>query len=110
MQSSIRLLRRQGMISMEARSGERSKASLAKLAARALFPAPYSLTACQPGVLDPVGPIGSADKTILIDSLAIMLAIVVPTILATFAFAWRFRASNTRATYRPEFVYSCRID
>ena len=44
---------------------------------------PIILTACQPAVLDPQGPIGIADKTILIDSLAIMLAIVVPTIAAT---------------------------
>jgi len=45
--------------------------------------APIVLTACQPAVLDPQGVIGQAQKTILIDSLAIMLAIVVPTIAAT---------------------------
>jgi cytochrome o ubiquinol oxidase subunit 2 len=68
------------------------------------------LTSCQPAILDPQGLVGIAETTILIDSLAIMLAIVVPTIAATFAFAWWFRASNTRATYRPEFVYSGRIE
>src|SRR6202023_1894129 len=47
---------------------------------------------------------------ILIDSLAIMLAIVVPTIAATLAFAWWFRAANTRATYLPDFEYSGRIE
>ena len=47
------------------------------------------------GVLDPRGPVGASEKLILIDSLAIMLAIVVPVILATLAFAWWFRASNT---------------
>ena len=46
-------------------------------------------------ILDPQGPIAAADKTILIDSVAIMLAIVVPTIVAIFAFACWFRASNT---------------
>ncbi len=65
---------------------------------RAVVLAPIVLTACQPAVLDPQGLVGIADKTILIDSLAIMLAIVVPTIAATLAFAWWFRASNTRAT------------
>jgi len=49
-------------------------------------------------ILDPQGPIGAADKTILIDSLAIMLAIVLPTIVAIFAFAYWFRASNRRAS------------
>jgi cytochrome o ubiquinol oxidase subunit II len=72
--------------------------------------APIVLTACQPAVLDPQGSIGIAEKTILIDSLAIMLAIVVPTIAATFAFAWWFRASNTRAVYLPDFEYSGRIE
>jgi cytochrome o ubiquinol oxidase subunit 2 len=68
------------------------------------------LCGCNAIVLDPQGPIGIAEKTILIDSLAIMLAIVVPTIAATLAFAWWFRASNTRATYLPEFAYSGRLE
>ena len=72
--------------------------------------APIALTACDPAVLDPRGAIGIADKTILIDSLAIMLAIVIPTILAILAFAWWFRAANTRATYRPDWAYSGRIE
>jgi cytochrome o ubiquinol oxidase subunit 2 len=61
-------------------------------------------------ILDPQGPIGAADKAILIDSLAIMLAIVVPTILATFAFAFWFRASNAKAFYWPDWEYSGRIE
>src|ERR1700738_4362888 len=76
----------------------------------AVVVAPIVLTACQPAVLDPQGPIGMAEKTILIDSLAIMLAIVVPTIAATLGFAWWFRASNTRATYLPDWEYSGRIE
>jgi cytochrome o ubiquinol oxidase subunit 2 len=39
-----------------------------------------------------------------------MLTIVVPTILATFAFAWRYRASSTKARYRPDWAYSGRIE
>src|SRR5882757_6758174 len=61
-------------------------------------------------ILDPQGPIGAADKTILIDSLAIMLAIVLPTIAAIFAFAYWFRASNTKASYWPDWEYSGRIE
>jgi len=61
-------------------------------------------------VLDPRGPIGLADGTILVDSIAIMLAIVVPTIVAIFAFAFWFRASNARATYRPRWAHSGRIE
>jgi cytochrome o ubiquinol oxidase subunit 2 len=61
-------------------------------------------------ILDPQGPIGVADKTILIDSIAIMLAIVLPTIFAIFAFAFWFRASNSNASYRPDWEYSGRIE
>lgn len=68
------------------------------------------LAGCDTVVLDPQGFIGISEKTILIDSLAIMLAVVLPTIAATFAFAWWFRASNTRATYLPDFVYSGRVE
>jgi cytochrome o ubiquinol oxidase subunit 2 len=69
-----------------------------------------SLSGCQWSVLDPQGPVGSAEKTILIDSLAIMLAIVIPTITGTLLFAWWYRGSNTRARYLPEFAYSGEIE
>ena len=79
-------------------------------AMRLLVLVPLALTACQPGMLDPAGPVGSAQKTILLNSLAIMLAIIVPTIVATLAFAWWFRASNTRAKRLPDWAYSGRIE
>jgi cytochrome o ubiquinol oxidase subunit 2 len=61
-------------------------------------------------VLDPQGPIGLAEKIILIDSVAIMLAIVVPAIIAIFGFAYWFRSTNSRASYLPEWAYSGRIE
>jgi cytochrome o ubiquinol oxidase subunit II len=61
-------------------------------------------------ILDPQGPIAAADKTILIDSIAIMLAIVLPTIVAIFGFAFWFRQSNQRAFYLPDWEYSGRIE
>jgi cytochrome o ubiquinol oxidase subunit II len=68
------------------------------------------LSACTIGILGPQGPIGAAEKSILIDSIAIMLAIVVPTIVAIFGFAWWFRASNARALHLPNWAYSGRIE
>ena len=68
------------------------------------------LTAGCGGVLDPVGPIGAQEKQILLNSTAIMLAIVIPVILATIAFAWWFRRGNTKATYRPDWEYSGAIE
>lgn len=71
-----------------------------------------ALCACAPSssVLHPAGPVGAANRTILLNALTIMLAIVVPTIVATLLFAWWFRAGNSRARYRPDFVYSGRIE
>ena len=68
------------------------------------------LAGCEPGIMEPQGPVGSAEKAILLDSLAIMLAIVVPTIAATLAFAWWFRVSNARARYLPDWAYSGRVE
>ena len=93
-----------------------------------LFPAPYpsyasrvarvgltvaatvALAGCKPAVLDPAGPIGAAERTILFNSLAIMLAIIVPTIVATIGFAWWFRASNKRARHLPNWNYSGAVE
>jgi cytochrome o ubiquinol oxidase subunit 2 len=69
-----------------------------------------TLGGCSEGVLDPKGPIAVAERQILFNSLGIMLAIVIPTILATLSVAWWFRASNTRARYMPEFAYSGRLE
>src|SRR4051812_38601980 len=65
---------------------------------------------CNRGILDPVGPVASAEKTILINSTAIMLAIIVPTMIATIVFAWWFRRGNTKATYRPDWEYSGAVE
>jgi cytochrome o ubiquinol oxidase subunit 2 len=69
-----------------------------------------ALSGCSEGVLDPKGPIAAADREILFNSLAIMLAIVVPTILATIGVAYWFRSSNRHARYRPDFTYSGRLE
>jgi cytochrome o ubiquinol oxidase subunit 2 len=68
------------------------------------------LASCSGGVLDPLGPVGEGDATILIDATVIMLAIVVPTILLAFWMAWRYRASNSKAEYMPHWSYSGRIE
>jgi cytochrome o ubiquinol oxidase subunit 2 len=68
-----------------------------------------SLAGCS-GVLDPRGPVGFSIRLILFDSLAIMLAIIVPVIVAVLAFAWWFRASNPNAFYWPDWEFSGRLE
>ena len=82
--------------------------------ARAVRPlsclAPLLLSACVPAVLGPEGSIAIQERTLLVDSMAIMLSIIVPTILLTLGFAWWFRASNTRAKYNPTWAYSGAVE
>ena len=68
------------------------------------------LSGCVPGVLAPAGPVAAGERLILFDSLAIMLAIVVPVICLTIAFAWWFRAGNDKATHLPHWSYSGRLE
>ena len=87
------------------RSASRPFQRLAPLALLTLL-----LPACNRGVLDPVGPVAAAEKQILINSTAIMLAIIIPTMIATVAFAWWFRRGNSKAEYRPDWEYSGAIE
>src|SRR6476620_2594830 len=92
-------------------SAMRCKAE-SRRAARTGFAAVLALplSACNRGILDPVGPVGHAAKTILINSTAIMLAMIIPTMIATVAFAWWFRRVNCKAEYKPDWEYSGAIE
>ncbi|MCT8001615.1 ubiquinol oxidase subunit II [Sphingomonas sanguinis] len=68
------------------------------------------LSACEPGILNPAGPIAAGERSIFFNALAVMLAIVVPVIVLAFVFGWWFRASNTRAKHLPEWAYSGRLE
>jgi cytochrome o ubiquinol oxidase subunit II len=69
-----------------------------------------ALAGCAQGVLDPQGPIASAERLLLINSTAIMLVVVIPVIVATLAFAWWYRSSNTHATRSPDESYEGRVE
>ena len=56
-----------------------------------------TLGGCDGGVLDPKGPIALAERQILFNATGIMLAIVIPVVIATLGVAFWFRASNERA-------------
>jgi cytochrome o ubiquinol oxidase subunit 2 len=83
----------------------RGKTRYVAVAATALFTA-----SCNRGILVPGGPVAAAEKQILINSTAIMLAIIIPTMIATVAFAWWFRRGNSKATYRPDWEYSGAVE
>jgi cytochrome o ubiquinol oxidase subunit II len=61
-------------------------------------------------VLDPKGSVGAAEKSLIITSTVTMLIVVVPVIILTLFFAWRYRASNRNATYAPKWAHSTAIE
>lgn len=68
------------------------------------------LAGCSGGVLDPKGQIAAEESKILVNAFATMLIIVAPTILGALVCAWWFRASNQKAHYRPDWVFSGRLE
>jgi len=61
-------------------------------------------------LLDPKGPIALAQRDLLFDAFCVMLIVVIPVFVMAFLFARRYRASNTKAAYTPNWSYSGRID
>ena len=61
-------------------------------------------------IFDTAGPVAQGERIILLDSVAIMLAIVIPTLLAIGGFVWWFRAGNARAKYLPKWAYSGQLE
>jgi cytochrome o ubiquinol oxidase subunit 2 len=55
-------------------------------------------------VLDPAGTIARQQRNLILFATALSLIVVVPVFLLTGFIAWRYRASNHRATYQPEFA------
>jgi cytochrome o ubiquinol oxidase subunit II len=58
----------------------------------------------------PKGPIGQAERSVIIAAFLLMLIVVLPVFVMVFWFARRYRASNQKATYRPKWSYSGKID
>ena len=61
-------------------------------------------------VLDPKGPITLAERDLLLTAIVLMLVVIIPVFFMTFLFAWRYRSSNSRARYTPDWSYSAITD
>jgi cytochrome o ubiquinol oxidase subunit II len=53
-------------------------------------------------VLEPKGTVAAQQKDLLITATLLMLIVVIPVFILTFAFAVRYREGNTKAKYSPE--------
>jgi cytochrome o ubiquinol oxidase subunit 2 len=73
--------------------------------------APLLLAACaEAGLLDPAGPVARQERTMFFNAVVIMLMIIVPIIVLTLYFAWRYSAAAPKGKYAPEWSYSGRLE
>lgn len=68
------------------------------------------LSGCDFALLDPKGAVGVAEKQLIAVSVWAMLIVVIPVIVLTLVFAYRYRASNRSATYAPKWSHSTPIE
>lgn len=87
--------------------------TIAKTLCRRLLPASalLSLTGCSKTILlDAPGDIARQQGDLIVVSTLLMLLIIVPVIALTLFFAWRYRASNEKATYKPDWDHSTQLE
>ncbi len=57
-------------------------------------------------VLNPKGLIAMKERKLMIDAAALMLIVVIPVFIMTALFTWKYRSSNKKSTYAPDWDYS----
>lgn len=68
------------------------------------------LTGCKMALLDPKGIIAASEKQLLIDAVLLMLIVVIPVILMSFIFVWKYRSKNDQAKYQPNWSHSTALE
>lgn len=68
------------------------------------------LAGCNMVVMQPSGDVALQQRNLVVASTALMLLIILPVIFLTLFFAWRYRASNTDATYDPDWHHSTQLE
>lgn len=61
-------------------------------------------------MLNPKGSIAADEKQLLIDSVLLMLIVVVPVLILTIVFAVKYRSSNSKAKYEPQWGHSTLLE
>ncbi len=69
------------------------------------------LAGCENQVLlSPKGEVGVAERDLILFATGLMLLVVLPVIFMTLYFAWKYRATNEKADYEPDWHHSTRIE
>ena len=68
------------------------------------------MAGCDMVVLRPSGYVAVQQGHLVVISTLLMLLIIVPVIVLTLVFAWRYRESNTAAPYAPDWDHSIQLE
>lgn len=83
--------------------------SLKRLRAVAILTLPLILAACDRAVLNPAGDVARQQRDLIYISTGLMLLIIVPVMILTVIFAWRYRRGKG-GTYDPNFDHSTSLE
>jgi cytochrome o ubiquinol oxidase subunit 2 len=68
------------------------------------------LAGCDLVVLDPSGDVAVQQGRLVVQATLLMMLIIVPVIVVTLLFAWRYRESNRAARYEPDWDHSIQLE
>ena len=75
-----------------------------------LAAAPLALGGCDMIVMNPAGDVARQQADLILWSTGLMLLIIVPVMVLTAVFAWRYRATNEEAEYKPDWDHSTGLE
>jgi cytochrome o ubiquinol oxidase subunit 2 len=68
------------------------------------------LGGCNTILLHPAGAVASQQGHLIVVATLLMLLVIIPVMALTVLFAWRYRQSNTSATYAPDWDHSTQLE
>lgn len=68
------------------------------------------LSGCDMVLLNPKGSVAAEQIRLIYIAMILMLLIVVPVIIMTIVIAWKYRASNKKATYKPDWAHNTMLE
>ena len=68
------------------------------------------LGGCDAVLLNPSGDVALQQRNLIYTATGLMLIVILPVIVATILFAWRYRAANRKARYDADWDHSTRLE
>lgn len=71
---------------------------------------PFLLGGCEMVTMFPTGDVALQQRNLILFAVGVMLVIIVPVMVLTVLFAWRYRQSNPNKVYDPTFDHSTTLE